>query len=192
MKGSFIGKLFSVTAIGALVFGSANAQAPRTTLQEPKTRLEAFERQPGSVVIKGFSEIGSVSGLGTISVKCMEFTDVSTGVRQMGIVFDVKESGRLESSDRSFVDYDEIDPLLTGIDYISKVTASSTRLSKFEAIYMTKGDFRVDTFSTGSEKIEASVTSGYIGPVSAFISTAKLAELRTLISQAKQKLDEIK
>lgn len=192
MKGSRIRRLYLAIAIGILVFGSAIAQAPKTTPQEPRTKLEAFEKQTGTVVIKGFSEIGSVSGLGAVSVDCMEFTDVSTGTRQMGIVIEVKGSGRLERSDRSFVDYDEIEPLLKGIDYISKVTPSSTKLSNFEAIYKTKGDFRVVTFSGGSRKIEAAVSSGYIGAVSAFISTAKLAELRTIISQAKQKLDEIK
>ena len=193
MKGLRLRRLCLAIAIGMLIFGSAIAQAPKTTQQEPRTKLEAFEKQTGTVVIKGLSEIGSISGLGTVSVDCMEFTDVSTGTREIGIVIEVKESGRLKRSDRAFVDYDEIESLLKGIDYISKVTSSSTKLSNFEAIYKTEGDFKVGTFSRGSSgKIEAFVQSGYIGSASAFISTIKLGELRTIISQAKQKLDEIK
>ena len=168
-----------------LVYGSAKPQ-------EPKTKLEAFERQIGTVIIKGFSDVGLVSGLGTVKVKCMELNNVSTGVRQLGIVIDVKESGRLETEDRSFIDYDEIEPLLKGINYVSKVTSNSTKLSNFEAIYETKGDFSIVTFSSSSGKVEAAVKSGYIGAATAYISMAKLTELRDAIAKAKQVLDQIK
>lgn len=181
-----------VIALNMLLVGHVDAQEQKTTSQEPKTKLEAFEKQTGTVIIKGISEIGSVSGLGTISVECMEFINVSTGVRQLGIVIEVKESGRLERSDRSFIDYEEIDPLMKGIDYVSKVTANSIKLSNFEAIYKTKGDFSVITFSGSSGRIEAAVRSGYIGSVTAYVSTTKLSNLRSLIYQAKQKLDTIK
>jgi hypothetical protein len=122
----------------------------------------------------------------------MEFTDAATGKRQMGIIIDVKASGRLEREGRSFIDYDEIDPLLKGIDYISKVTSASTKLGNFEAIYKTKGDFNVTTFSGSAGKVEAAIKAGYIGGATAYISITKLADLRTFISQAKQRLDSIK
>jgi len=192
MKRSRVYGLHFLVVVGMLLYGSANAQAPNTMPQEPRTALEAFEKQTGTVIIKGYSEIGSVSGFGTVSVECMELIEVSAGVRQLGIVIEVKESGALDRSDRCFIDYDEMEPLLKGIDYISKVTCSSTRLLNFEAIYKTKGDFRVLTFSSGSGKIEAVVSSGYIGAVSALISMPKLSELRTIIWHAKQTLDEIK
>ncbi|MEK7727442.1 MAG: hypothetical protein AAB354_03460 [candidate division KSB1 bacterium] len=181
-----------ILTLGMLFWKNINAQEQKATPQEPKTKLEAFEKQTGTVIIKGISEIGSVSGLGTVSVDCMEFTNVSTGVRQLGIVIEVKEGGRLERSDRSFIDYDEIEPLMKGIDYISKVTSNSTKLSNFEALYKTRGDFSVITFSGSSGKIEAAVRSGYIGSVAAYISTTKLSSLRSFIYQAKQKLDAIK
>jgi hypothetical protein len=107
-------------------------------------------------------------------------------------VIEVKESGRLERSDRSFIDYDEIDSLLKGIDYISKITSKATMLQRFEAIYKTKGNLTVVLFSGDLGKTQAAVRSGYIGPVNAFISVDKLAELRGLIIEAKQKLDSIK
>lgn len=181
-----------VITLGMLLCRNIEAQEQKATPQEPKTKLEAFEKQTGTVIIKGISEIGSVSGLGTISVDCMEFINVSTGVRQLGIVIEVKESGRLERSDRSFIDYDEIESLMKGIDYVSKVTFNLIKLSNFEAIYKTKDDFSVITFSGGSGKIEAAVRSGYIGSVTAYISTTKLSSLRSIIYQAKQKLDGIK
>ena len=157
----------------------------------PRTKLESFQRQTGAVVIKGYSEIGTVNGMGTVSVDAMEFTDATTGKRQMGIVIDVKESGKFENSDRSFIDYDEIDPLLNGIDYISKIKSDTTRLSNFEAIYKTKGNFNVVTFSS-SGKIDAAVKSGYIRPATAYLSLQQLINLRELVQKAKQKLDSLK
>lgn len=167
------------------------AQNPSASAPEPKTKLESFERQSGTVVIKGYSEIGKVTGLGSVTVDCMEFTNATTGQRQTGIVIDVIESGRLERSDRSFIDYDEIQPLLKGIDYINTITSKNTRLSSFEAVYKTKGDFQVITFSS-SGKVEAAVRSGYIGPATAYLTLQQLGQLRELISKAKKTLDSIK
>lgn len=174
----------------ALTVGAG--QQSKETKQESKTQLEAFGMQTGAVIVKGFSTLGAVSEMGKISLDCLEITNVSTGTRQLGIVIDVEESGRLERTDRSFIDYDEIDSLLKGIDYISKVTSKNTKLNDFEAIYKTKGDFVVVLFSSSQGGTQAAVRSGYIGSVSAFISIDKLAELRALIVQAKEKLDSIK
>jgi hypothetical protein len=170
----------------------AQAQQPSTLPQEPKTKLEGFDRQIGKVVIKGHSNVGVVSALGRVSVECMEFTEASSGNKQRGIVVDVSESGRLERNHRSFIDYDEVEPLLKGIDYISKIKGDVTRLESFEAIYKTKGDVSITTFSASTGKIEAAVSSGNIGATTAFLSMGQLQELRNLIVKAKSMSDDIK
>jgi len=180
-------------AIGASILliacGDGNCQQlAKSAPAEPKTKLESFDKQTGAVLIKGFSDPGKVTGMGVVSVMCMEFTDASTGKRQTGIVIEVTESvGR---SDRSFIDYDEIDALLKGIDYICKIRPDATRLANFEAIYKTKGDVSVTTFSS-SGKIDAAVKSGYIGSATAYFSLQQLAEFKGLIAKAKQKLDSL-
>jgi hypothetical protein len=178
-------------AIVTLICAAAQAQQSATVPQEPKTKLESFQRQTGTVVIKGYSEIGVVHGLGGVKVDCMEFTDATTERRQIGIVIDVIESGRIQNSDRSFIDYEEVEPLLKGIDYIAKVKADATRLGNFEAIYKTKGNFTATTFSS-SGKVEAAVASGHFRQATAYLSLQQLAELRGLIAQTKQKLDSLK
>jgi hypothetical protein len=107
-----------------------------------------------------------VAALGSFEVNAMEFTDATTGRKQSGVLIEIKESGRLENTDRSFIDYDEVDALLKGLDYISKATSDVTKLRMFEATYKTKGYFSVTTFSRDSGKIEAAVKSGYIRPAS--------------------------
>lgn len=186
-------KLMSLVILaGVLVCAGARVKKPKLPETGPDTKLEAFEMQTGRVIIRGRSDIGSVSGMGTVSVDCIEIIDVSNGVREMGIVIEVKASGSYERTDSSFIDFDEIESLLNGIDYIYKVTPSSTKLSRFEATYKTKGELSIVTFKHGPRNIEAAVSSGNIGAVTAFISREKLTELRSVIAKAKQKLDEIK
>ena len=184
--------LCMILVVGVLVSAGAREKKPKLTAQGPETKLEAFEKQTGTVIIRGRSEIGSVSAMGTVSVDCIDILDVSTGQRQMGIIIEVKAPGKYERTDRAFVDYDEIQSLLNGIDYIAKVTQSSTKLSSFEAAYKTTGELSVVTYSSSKGKIEAAVSAGYTSSARAFISTEKLKELRSVIAQAKKKLDEIR
>ncbi len=53
---------------------------------------------------------------------------------------------------------DHYKALLEGIAYIAKVRPETTRLGNFEAIYKTKGNFKIIT-SKSSGKVEAVVVS---------------------------------
>lgn len=50
-------------------------------IQDPKTKIEAFDAQQGTVVIRGFSNMGELKGVygGVVSVQSMEFTHATTG-----------------------------------------------------------------------------------------------------------------
>jgi hypothetical protein len=171
---------------------AANAQQPEQGDSSPKTKLEAFQIQTGTVVIKGYTEMGRVGAMGAIEVSAMEFTDATTSKKQQGVLIEIKEAGRLDNESRSFIDYDEVDSLLSGLDYISKATNDVTKLLQFEATYKTKDNFSATTFNNTSGKINAAVSSGRIRPAKAFLSLEKLSELRGLIAQAKQKLESVK
>ena len=176
----------------ALASPFALSEPTSTADSGPKTKLEAFQAQTGTVMIKGYSEIGRINAMGVVSVKSMEFSNATTGSKQAGVLIEITESGRLENTDRSFIDYDEVDSLLKGIDYISKATPAVTKLGQFEATYKTKGHFSVTTFNGRDGKIDVAVKSGYIRPAKAYLSVEKLMELRELIVQAKQRLDSAK
>ncbi len=169
------------------------AQAPDVQ-RAPKTKLEAFEAQEGVVIVQGFSRIAELRGTfgGTVTVSAKEFTNATTGKRESGIMIEVKEGGRLERSNRSFIDYDEIEPLLRGIDYIGKVDKSVTKLENFQADYRTKGDLRVSTFNTSGGEMMVAVSSGHIGRTSVHLKFADLAAFRNYLSSAKDRLDAAK
>lgn len=177
-------------ALMALAPLPAASQGPAVPTP-PKTKLEAFEAQEGAVIIHGFSRIGELRETfgGSVSVLAKEFTNATTGRRESGLIIDVKEGGRLQRSSRSFIDYDEIAPLLKGIDYIAKVEKSVTKLDNFQADYRTKGDLRVSTFNTSGGEVMVAVSSGRIGSTSVHLKFADLAALRNYLSSAKERLD---
>lgn len=178
----------------AMLAATAPAIAQQLAQPEisPKTKIEAFQVQTGTVVIKGYTVVGRVNAMGSVEVSAMEFTDAATSKKQTGVVIEIKEAGRLENEDRSFIDYDEVDALIKGLDYISKTTAEVTKLGQFEATYKTKGNFSATTFNNGSGEIAAALACGHFRPAKAFLSLEQLATLRDLVGQAKQKLDATK
>jgi hypothetical protein len=160
---------------------------------DPSTKIEAFSAKTGVVMIKGFSTVGQVRGQGIVSVDAREFRDASspkTGV--YGVAIEVKESGRLERASRSFIDQDEIDSLVSGINYISKISKSVTIMKDFEAQYRTKGDFSITVFSDSSGGLSVAVASGRIGKTSAFLKLGDLDQLKALILEAKKAIEEAK
>ncbi len=176
---------------------SLNAQNLKDQVPSPKTKLEEFSARTGVVIIRGFEEIGSVHGLYSTSIngEAKEFVYVSTGIREYGITVEVKkEDGKYDKKNTSYIDYDEIESLISGIDYIAKVDKSSTKFSNFQADYNTKGDFKISTFSSPSslDKIMVAVSSGHFGGVTAYFKISSLAEIKIIIEQAKTRIDTLK
>ena len=171
----------------------AQNQKTDSASKEPKTKLEAFEARTGAVIIRGFATIGSVAGRFSTSatVECKEFTDASSGKKEYGITITVKKSSDYGHEHVSYIDYDEIDSLIKGIDYITKIDKTVTKLDLFQADYRTKGQLTVSTFSDDAGKVQAAVESGLYGSVSAYFSLDQLAEFKNLIQKAKDKLDSI-
>jgi hypothetical protein len=159
----------------------------------PKTRIEAFESQAGTVIVRGYSKAGELKGVfgGVVRVQAMEFADATNGKKEYGIGIDVTETDRIERSNRSFIDYDEIASLLKGIEYVSKLDKSVTPLEQFQADFRTKGDFRVSTFSssTRNNEIMATISSGSIGETSVFVRMADLLKFRDIVVSAKGMVD---
>ena len=179
-----------------LIIGATHAQQRATQTQqkseEAQTRVEIFQAKTGVVLIKNYSEIGSISGLGgTITVTSYEFADAQTGRKEYGLGIEAKESGRLEREARSYVDYDEISSLIAGIDYISKVDGGQSKLKNFEAHYKTKGELDVTVFSSRGH-IEAAVSVGRFGAVSVFLQLDSLQKFKQTIVEAKAALDAAK
>lgn len=165
-----------------------NAQEqPDAAKLPPTTKLEAFSARTGIVLIKGFSTLGTINGMGRVSIDAREFRDASNPKSaQYGVAIEVKESGRLERENTSFIDEDEIDSLIRGLDYISKIGTNVTTFRNFEAQYKTKGDLSMTVFSGRGGETSFAVSSGRIGKTTAFLKLADAEQMRSLLSEAKK------
>ncbi len=172
--------------------GAFAAQDTNACISLPPTKLEAFETNVGTVVIKGSARIGSVSGNdGIVSVRSREMTDATTGRKEQGVAIDIGRPRLF--TDVTLIDYDELDPLLNAMDYLGKLDWSVTSLNVFNAIYTTKGGFRVSAFGprrTGLIQFAVRSTRSGLTPV--VLSRDDVGRLRALIDQAKRQLDSLR
>jgi hypothetical protein len=160
------------------------------TQSKPSTKLEAFQASTGIVIVRGFTTVGAIRGLsGSITVDAREFRDASNPSRRVtGISIEVKETTRLERQNTSFIDFDEIDSLIQGFDYLAKASKEVTTLNNFEVEYRTKGDFRLVVFNNSSGQLSLAVSSGRIAKTSVYLKIEQLSELRELMLLAKSKI----
>jgi hypothetical protein len=177
----------------ALIIFSATlfvARAQETTTNAPKTEIELFEAQTGQVLVKGFSQIGSISvSAGAVSVNCKESFNASGGRKFYGVA--IVFTGNNQASDRLIVDYDELNSLLNGMDYLNKITYDVTSLPGFEATYLTKSGFRIVAYSSRRQG-GIQMFLQYEDDPRISITSDQMAQLEGLIGQAKTTLDSLR
>ncbi len=158
----------------------------------PQTKLESFETNTSTVIVKATAPIGDVAAeTGVLSIRCREITETGTGRRESGLAIGIKQGNWPE--EMVLIDYDELDGVLNGLDYLNRVDWSVTSLSGFDAIFTTKGGFRISAFGsrrTGTIEFAARNTRTQRPPVA--LTRAQVQQLRSLIEQAKAKLDSLR
>src|ERR1044071_64979 len=170
---------------------AAQGPSPAPTPYEFETRLESLMYETGSVIVKGYTRVGSMSGSrGTAYFTAWEVTDASTGRMERGVGVEITDStqNRPDPDERAYIDYDELTPLLKGIDYIMRLDDKVTKLSRFEAQYQTRGGLMLVTFNTSNGYAAAISTGGGRRPRFVLRPTG-LAEFRNLLERAKEALD---
>ena len=186
-----------LAAVSALTVVPAFAQKPgpqfwrRLSCEpiEPRTKLEAFEDSYGTVLMKGFTQVSSVEVRG-VRVDAVELRELARGTRVMGIVIALGSGSDRPQENRAFIDYEEIDPLLSGLDAVSRVNETMTKLEGFEGKYRTLGDFEVNVFRQTRSGNAVSLTTGVCDQVRVSLTLDELARVRAMLVDAKTKLDE--
>ena len=180
------------TSAGCLLAFNLHAQdAPAVIL--PATELENFELQTNTIIVRGFSLVGTVTlENDTLSVHSQEANDVTHSQKAYGIVVELSAPQTDGPSRISLaVDYDELDSLNDAIDYVSKVTWGVTQLNSFEAGYTTKSGLRVIAHSDRRQSaVNTFIQFGALPRIQ--VSSDQLNQLHSLITQAKAALDALK
>lgn len=154
------------------------------------TKLEAFEAQTERTILKAWGQIGSITANSTmISVSCREATDILSGAKEFGVVVSFGNGGA--GDHRVVLDYDELESVLTALDYISTVDLSVTTLPSFQAMYRTRADLRFLAYN--STQRTGTVQSLQIGDGTRLpLAPNQLNEFKVLMRAAKEKLDDLK
>ena len=175
----------ALVLISGLLIPVARAQVTNVTF----TELETFESQPGTVIVKGAGQIGSLN-LGDINVAviCKESTDTAAGHKEYGVAVEIAENNRHRV--RMVVDYDEVDSLLNGLNYLAQIDSNVTTLPTFAASYVTRSGLRVGA-STNQRQgaIQYFLQDRSINSARIPMTSAQLVQFRSLMQQAKQNLD---
>jgi hypothetical protein len=176
-------KTFAVLMLAGSLIYVGHAQ---DSTNAPKTELELFETRTDTVIVKGIGQPNSVTtGAGIISVRCKESADINSGRKQYGIVVELAENN--QSRDKAVVDYDELDSLVSGMDYLQKISYDVTPLPGFEAVFSTKSGLRIVAFS--SRRMGGIQTFLQYGDSPRIpLASDQVAQIRDMISQARTAL----
>ena len=163
---------------------------------EPRTKLEALEDRHSTVIVKGFTRITTVEVRG-VRVDAIEMRELGNVARAKGIAVVLqRDAGDRQNErpddNRAFIDYEEIDSLLSAIDAISRVDETSTRLVGFEARYKTLGDFEIGVFRQTRSGTAVILSTGICDRATQTLSLDDLEKVKALILEAKSRLQEIK
>lgn len=170
---------------------AAQEAQPSPTPEEFQTKLESLMSETGAVIVKGYTRVGSMNGSrGSAHFTAWEVINARTGRREQGVTVDIGEGAgtRPDPEERAYIDYDELDPLLKGIDYIMRLDDKATKLSRYEAQYQTRGGLVLVTFNTPNGYLSAISTWGGRRP-RFVLRQPGLAEFKNLLESAKDVLD---
>ena len=160
---------------------------------EPRTKLEAVESRYERVITKGFSQHATFTVRGIeIRLDAIEMKDTVDGTRAIGLVVALRELDENPRENRAFIDYQEVDRLIKGMESVAKVNETITKLAGFEARYRTLGDLEINVFRQTRSGTAASLSSGICERVTVLMTLDDLDKLRGHIIEAKARLDEIK
>jgi hypothetical protein len=185
--------LFFLTLLScSFAWNLSLAQVPNICLLPPATKLESFETNVSTVIIKATTELGTITvNTGVVLVKCREITDTASGHKEQGIAIDLSQKG--QGRNKLLIDYDEIASLSNAISYLNKLDVSITPLNAFDAEYTTKGGFRIAALGnrrTGAVQFAVRDVRINIAPI--IFSRQELLQFGNLVTQAKSQLDSLR
>ncbi len=168
------------------------------------TRLEAFLRQTGAVIIEGFTDVGTVGSddEGSVRVLAIELTNQATQMKVLGIGIEVHHNAAgANDSNRtalSYVDEAEINALVDGLNTIQHLDPNVTALGGYNARYRTHGDLDIESSGADGVRNVTIRASQILHPseeitwAAADLPLARVGDLRAQILAAKQLLDKAK
>ncbi|HEV8368631.1 MAG TPA: hypothetical protein VGQ39_11830 [Pyrinomonadaceae bacterium] len=144
-----------------------------------------------TLVIRGFTRITTVEVQG-IRIDAVEMRAAGGSLRAKGIIIALPETPDRPADNRAFVDYEDMDSLLSAIDSLSKVDETITKLAGFEAHYRTQGDLELRVFRQTRSGTAITIQTGICNRATETLTLDELAKVRAMIQEAKGRLEELR
>lgn len=172
---------------------AGKTEVKKAGVAPPVSAPTADPKPSAMVLVMGLSQVGSISGLGSVAVEVRETRSASDNmIYASGVLITVKEhaasGGRSQSS---FINYADIEPLIRGLEGIGKFDKNTTSFDNFQS-HFDLGDLSLGTFSTPKGDVDVVVSSGASLKTSAYFKLPDLPKLGALMADAKSKLDAAK
>ena len=166
----------------------------------PATKLEEIQRRVGHLLVRGYTDVAGLRGDDGTAVRVLivELTDATANQKALGLAIEVRPPTRSERTVLSFVDEDEIDSLMNGLDAMAKIDHGTTSLMNYEARFRTRGMLELANVDNNGSRF-ITVTATQVLPANAQLiwatatfPLARARELQQQLATAKESLGRLK
>jgi hypothetical protein len=168
---------------------AAAVQAQVIATNIPRTQYAAFNARADVFLIRGTSVIGTMNNQINfpVEVRAERLTDPATNN-----VYAVSLRTKLNQETLvDYVDYDELDTLIQGVEAIAQANSSSTPFDNYEAVVRTKCGLSIAKIGKGT-KVTIAMTSGATtNLVHNEMASFVLDDFARYLTAAKAKIDSI-
>ena len=172
----------------ALAAAAAHGQLTNFNSYAARTYYEAFNATPDALLVKGSSSIGTLSDQITYPVEIR--AERLTNPQSSNSVYAVSIRTALgQQTQVDYIDYDELDAVIRGVQAISQANSTITPLDNFETVIRTRSGLSIAKVGRGT-KVTMTITCGAPGCArNQILAPWVLDTLGRTLSQAKAKLD---
>jgi hypothetical protein len=160
------------------------------TTNSPRTYFEAYNAVADAPLLKGNSVIGTLNNQINYPVEIR--AEALTNLLSSNVVYAVSLRTRIAAKqlEVDYVDYDELDGLIRGIQFVSQTDHSQIPMDNFEAAYRTRCGMSILKVSNGNKVtivLKSGDTLGARNQMASFV----LDDLGRYLTAAKAKLDAL-
>jgi len=184
-------KILLVLILSLSVLLASNA---KDKMKDPATKLEKIRDIKGSIIIKSYQNIGSMHGKynSTLKVELYEFNNKKSKNKTHGLNVVVETTDKYNNIASSFIDYEEIQSLIKGLEYIMKINTNPTKLKHYEAIYSTNGGLEITNFNMLNGAISVVIQVGRYTKKSIYFDPKNLNELKNIVSDGYEQIKALR
>lgn len=153
--------------------------------QHRDNNTTADDEQSYGIVVKCYTNVGSISAWGKISIDAREIISIDARTLRHVALVTVETGGDYPQTGIAAIDYDDVEKLCAAIEKIKSIDPKSTKFGFIEA-EISQDDLKVVVFNDNRGKMHCSIgADGH----SVHMELARLSEVIHLLKKAKSTIE---